>query len=304
MPLEALALVKDRIRKLPDQTRQTILIAWVLGNNIKIDHFKQVVSDSLMPLAQLESQNSYGKLPPKFEQWLDDDKKLIPNFFHFVCDKLKFEHLISNYSSHLGFFHDKIREAAYDLLPPQGRTPIHKCYGEILAIMLRNEEANGQKPSSKDIFEAAFHIMKGFAGTQSRIARDLLHLASIRAIDSFEIAKANEYPSFASTLFDRVLNAKDKELRVKIHTSWANCLAISESIEDAITLCQEILLFVTDPLQKAEAYSKLADFHMQMFRHTESLEAGIKGLDLLNEKLIYKKTKGFIYALLMVQKLL
>ena len=298
----ALALVKDRICKLPEGPRQTVLIAGVLGNNIDINHFRKVVSECLLPLVKLESKFEVGEFHFGFEQWFDGENKLISDFFPFVCDKLRLEHLITNSAIHFSFFHDKIREAAYELLPAEARQPIHKCYGDILANILLGSENSGNKPSSKDIFEAAFHIMEGYDGTSSRISRDLLHLASMRAMDSFVYSKAKEYLSFASHLFDIKLTEEDKKQWVSIHTSLAHCLALNERLDEAIKLYEEILLFVHDPLQKAEIYAKLTEYNMQMFRHREASEAGIKGLGLLNETMIHTHFKAIWYGLYILPK--
>ncbi len=298
----ALALVKSRLCNLPEGVRQTILIAGVLGNNIEMSHFKKVVSECLLPLVKLETKIAIGEFHCGFEQWFDSENKLISDFFPFVCDKLRLEHLITNSAIHFSFFHDKIREAAYELLPVEARLPIHKCYGEILADILLTQEKSGNNPSSKDIFEAAFHIMEGYDGTSSRVCRDLLLLASTRAMDSFVFTKAKDYLTFASYLFKIKLNEEDKKQWVSVHTLLAHCFALNERLDDAIKLYEEILLFVHDPLQKAEIYAKLTEYNMQMFRHREASEAGIKGLGYLNETMIHTQFKAIWYGLYLLPK--
>ena len=82
---------------------------------------------------------------------------------------------------------------------------------------------------------------------------------------------------------------------IEVHELLAECLALSEQIEQALELYGKVLDLVVEPLKKAELYGKIAQYNMALYRYSTSLQNGIKGLSIVNTKFTNSEISAIIY---------
>ena len=275
----AAGLVAERIRCLPLPAKEVILVASVLGNSIELNALKHVLNKSIIRKLANESNYSFKE---EIELWKSSNEFQLDKFLESACEKLNRDHLINLSDLKLTFFHDKIRESAYELLDLIDKKNIHRDFAEYFSPTYLDKENTSQKVSSKDIFELAFHVIQGFESQYTNSARKLLYLAAQRATEVFSYAKSREYLETASKMFASEIETNDLNQWIEIHDLLADSLALSEQLESAINLYKLILERVENKLHRAELYAKLSEYNLFLFRYKESLDASVNGTKLIN----------------------
>jgi serine/threonine protein kinase/serine phosphatase RsbU (regulator of sigma subunit) len=268
-------LVAERINRLTGLSRDLILAASVAGNSVSLEALTSLL------------QNLYPELCQDRVAW---QRQL-----ELACDELVHKHLILPHDRKLIFFHDKIREAAYDQVDPAVRRDYHTAYGYWVTLSLLDPGMQGA--TQKDYFEAAFHIMEGNAKRDAALNRRLLFKAAKAAAAVYAYSKARDFLRFASELFAEDFS-RDPELVqewVALHELWADLLAVSEQIDDALKLYDQVLLYVEDPVQRAQIFARKTEYNLAMFRYKDSLDAAMAGLDALDERIITKEWYAWLY---------
>jgi serine/threonine protein kinase/serine phosphatase RsbU (regulator of sigma subunit) len=270
-------LVAERIKRLTGLSRDLILAASVAGNSVSLEALTSL-------LRQLYPD-------------LSEDTVAWQRQLELACDELVHKHLILPHDRKLIFFHDKIREAAYEQVDLSTRREYHRAYGYWLSLSLLDPEAHGT--TQKDYFEAAFHIMEGYAQQDAPLNRRLLFKAAKAAAAVYAYSKAREFLRFASDLFPEDFD-QDPELIqewVALHELWADLLAVSEQIDDALKLYDQVLRYVEDPVQRAQIYARKTEYNLTMFRYKDSLDAVMAGLKALDERIVTKEWHAWLYIL-------
>ena len=178
----AAGLVAERIRCLPLPAKEVILVASALGNSIELNAIKYVLKNNIK--RKLENEFNF-QIKQEIELWMSSNEFEVDKFLDNACEKLNRDHLINISDAKLTFFHDKIRESAYELLDLNDKKNIHRDFAEYFSPTYLDKENTSQKVSSKDIFELAFHVIQGFESQYTNSARKLLYLASQRATEVF-----------------------------------------------------------------------------------------------------------------------
>ena len=297
----AAGLVAERIKKLPKPALEVILAASALGNTVDLLSLKTVLHKHIK---RKMADNADSELKEQLSHWMQDGNFLVDDFCDFACDKLRRDHLITPSESHFCFFHDKIRESSYELIDVDEKKNIHHDFGEFLAPIYLSQENTAKKVSSKDIYELAFHIIQGFGEVATQSERNLLFLAAQRAVEVFSYAKAREYLETASRMFGSETLAEDLGQWIEIHELLAECLALSEQIEQALNLYDKVLEHVSEPLSRAEIYAKIGEYNFSLFRYSDSVNAAIKGLRITKIKFINSEPEALLYMFIWIPKLI
>jgi serine phosphatase RsbU (regulator of sigma subunit) len=268
-------LVAERIKRLAGLSRDLILAASVAGNSVSLDALTSLLQ-KLYPEHTLDRVSWQRQL-------------------ELACDELVHKHLILPHDRKLIFFHDKIREAAYEQVDPALRREYHRVYGYWLTQNIFDPDA--QTVTQKDYFEAAFHVMEGDARRDAALNRRLLFKAAKAAAAVYAYSKARDFLRFASELFPENF-AEDPAMVqewVALHELWADLLAVSEQIDDALKLYDQVLHYVEDPVQRAQIYARKTEYNLAMFRYKDSLDAVMAGLEALDEKIITQEWYAWLY---------
>jgi serine/threonine protein kinase/serine phosphatase RsbU (regulator of sigma subunit) len=268
-------LVAERIKRLTGLSRDLILAASVCGSSVSLEALTTLL------------QNHYSELSLDRVAW----KRQL----ELACDELVHKHLILPHDRKLIFFHDKIREAAYEQVEPDLRRDYHGAYGYWLTLGVLDPGTRGV--TQKDYFEAAFHVMEGNAQQDAPLNRRLLFKAAKTAAGVYAYSKARDFLRFASDLFPENFNENPESVQewVALHELWADLFAVSEQIDDALKLYDQVLLYVEDPVQRAQIYARKTEYNLAMFRYKDSLDAVMAGLEALDERIITKEWYAWLY---------
>ena len=210
------------------------------------------------------------------------------------------------------FLHDRIREAAWNLLSKNEAKILHRRYGESLAIHFA---ADPLAADPRSLFEAAFHLAEADDGLQVDLAHKVLMYAGQRSIEMFAYKQAAAFLSRARQILETKREAApiatkalvEKEIRPKLVQTielLADALALSEQVKEAIILYEEILLLVEEKPHRSEIYSKISSNNLYLFRYVESINAGGQGLQELDEPFVSTKSEAIIALLLLLPKAL
>lgn len=279
---ELSGLVKERIGKLSKNANSLLRLTSIAGTT---------VNDEILQLIWIDK--SLRSMESDSKRTLENSLKELK----LAKEELLRNHFIKETNGGFSFFHDKIREAAYSLLDPEARSHLHDIIGiyrakDILACK------RDQKTSTNDFFETAFHIVNSAKPSSPDVAKEFLYLAAQSAIKVFAYTKAQEFLKKASELFPQDLDAKDFDAWILIHELLADTLAVSESVDQALKLYDQVLEKTKDPVHIAKIYSKKAEYNLSLFRYKVSLESAKLGLGIFNLHLIDDEKMSIIRTVL------
>ncbi len=209
-------LVSERIEKLESLPRHLMQAASIVSNAINLK--------TLITLL--------GVLEPEIASASETDAL---QGIRGVHDELVQKHLVLPHEERFVFFHDKIREASLALLTPELKKQLHSCYAQSLGRELLQSDKGGR---DKDLFEASWHVMQGTPEDFPQLARRILLRSAQSAKGIFAYTKARDYLAFASQLYQDDYQKDPEQLKewLSIHELWADTLAVSDRVHDALTL--------------------------------------------------------------------
>lgn len=277
-------LVTERLNSLSQTSFEVIKTASIAGSSIQVKH-----------LCTLIEQLHQRKESPN--QWIDFQGKPSNVVVNLAMDELRRKHLITEEIEVFRFFHDKIRDAAFQLNNENDEKITHTIYGNILSKSLAN---NGDQLETKDIFEAAFHVTAGDPTEFKELSKNTLVLAGQKATSIFAYQKAKDYLEAATKIVPQDpigISDQPNEIAewIMIHELYADALALSEDLHGAIFIYHKILDWEKETFNRATIFSKLASNNLFLFQYPESIDAGIKGLKELNEPYMKSEIFSLLY---------
>lgn len=267
-------LVSERIKKLDDLPKHMMQAASIASNAITLKSLTTL-------LAVLE---------PNIATASNLDALQI---IRGVQDELVQKHLVLAHDERFLYIHDKIREASLALLSPELKKKLHSCYARSLGEELLKSKKVGQ---DKKLFEAAWHVIQGAPEEFPQLARRILFRAALSAKYIFAYKKARDYLAHASELYGSDYHYDPEQLQewLEVHELWADTLAVSDRVHDALKLYDKVLQHATDPLLKAEIYAKITECNLTLFRYIDCMKAAIQGLDAIGERMIVEEWKAYV----------
>lgn len=279
---ELSGLVKERINQLSTAGSKLIRFSSIAGNTI---------SNGLLELIWTHR----GDTP---KENIDSRKEALKEL-NLAREELLQNHFITDTQNGVAFFHDKVREAAYAMTDNKDRAEIHDVIGTYRSYEILRRKNLDETPS-KDFFETAFHIVNSKKPSDPTTSRKVLYLAAQKAIKVFAYTKAQEYLKKASEFFDKPLGENTLKEWIQVHELLADTLAVSESIDLALKIYDEVLEKAKDPIQVANIYSKKAECNLSLFRYKESLESAHLGLNIFKLHLVTDEKMSFVRTFLML----
>lgn len=274
-------LVGNRITKLAPLPKTILLYASVIGNVISDSDFCEILSSQLEALRSL-LPNASGNESSQ-------------DILRIVKNQLQQENLIHNKQQILSFYHDKVREAAYEQVSDHDKLLMHHLYGTHLGKLLNSHHDTAQ--NSKSLFDAAFHISLGNPAQEPELSRSILHKAAKAAVGVFVYSKAREYLELARSLFPRNLSPEEVIEWIEINEILADTLAITGRLEESLELYDLALSKTVDRVKKAEIYAKKTECSLSLFRYQSASDAATKGLECLNVRILRSQTLAAVYII-------
>lgn len=247
------SLVSDRIAELNNESKQLLLVASIVGNEV--------------PLAAVDFM-------------LEDKEQQNPLLRSLA--ELSEKHLIYFNRDTLTFVHDKVREAAYQMAGHDLRTDCHHAYAVWLDQKISSKSAQGASINIEP-FELAFHLKNGRPQRNPEWARNILYTAGRMALKLFAYQKALEYAQTAHQLLPADFTTDKGTLLefVKISELLGDARVLNEDPVGAVDLYTHLLDYISDDLHRTELLAKLCECNLTLFRYRDSIEAGMQGVKLL-----------------------
>jgi predicted ATPase/GAF domain-containing protein len=180
------------------------------------------------------------------------------------------------------FVHDRVREAAYSLIPDEEREALHLKIGRLLLAATPEEEREDH------IFDLVKHLNVGQALMTEEERVEVAHLNLVAG------QKARETTAYASAL--RYLRAgvealgkggwsEQYELAFALYRGRVEAEHLNGNFEQAEALAEVVLEQARSDLERAEMYSMLIVLYTMSARYGEAIQMGRKALRLLGEDL-------------------
>ncbi|MEN9809820.1 MAG: Serine/threonine-protein kinase PknL [Pseudomonadota bacterium] len=264
------SLVSDRINELNADSKQILLVASAVGNEVHL-----AAIDFLLREKQLNT--------PLLR----------------CLSELSEQHLIYFNRDTLTFVHDKVREAAYQLAGHELRTDCHQGYAVWLHRKMGvGDDEQKRRIASNELFELAYHLKNGRPQKQPEWSREILLQAGRMALKVFAYQKALEYAQTAHQLLPDDCTANQQLLSefVQITELLADARVLNEDPVGAVDLYTSIITY-TDDMHKTEILAKLCECNLTLFRYRDSIAAGEQGMRYLNKKIDISEFRALLVVI-------
>lgn len=267
------SLVSERIAELNQDTRQLLLVASVVGNEVHLGAIDFLLRERDIKTPLLRS-----------------------------LSELSEKHLIYFGRDTLTFVHDKVREAAYQMAGHDLRTDCHHGYAVWLHRKMQEDEKSGVRRVSIEPFELAYHLKNGRPQRDPAWARGILLNAGRLALKVFAYQKALEYAQTAHQLLAADITASKENLNefILITELLGDARVLNEDPVGAVDLYTNLLDYISDDTHKTEILAKLCECNLTLFRYRDSIEAGTQGIELLKRKIDTNELKSLGIVLLLL----
>ncbi|MGD2181356.1 PAS domain S-box protein [Lusitaniella coriacea] len=266
-------LIARNIKKLPIRTQEILKTAACIGNQFNLDILAAIAEETNVETAShLWSALQESLIVPTNEAY-----KIPLIFSQDELDKA------SDIKVDYRFLHDRVQQAAYNLISREDREKIHLKIGQFLL----------QKMTDRDRKDDLFLLVNQL-NFGARLLRDRAHKEELAQLNLIAGQKAR-----ANMAYEAAVNYFNSGLELLCKKSWDNCyqLTLSLFLEAAeaeyLNLNSQRANFLTDTgIQKAKTildrvkfYQTKIKFFVSENKANEALEMGISSLAMLNIRL-------------------
>ena len=192
------------------------------------------------------------------------------------------------------FVHDRVREAAYELIPETLRTQMHLRIGRLLV----------EKMTPDDVTEKIFDIVNQFNSGLSLIydpaererVAELNLWAGRKAKSSTAYESACAYLSVAADLVEPTVWDRHYELAFALWLERAECEFLQGNFDKSETLIAELLARAASKIDKAAAYRLKILLHILRAEYWQAVDNGLDCLRLLGIDIPAKPTRDQVDA--------
>ncbi|HVE23138.1 MAG TPA: AAA family ATPase [Acidocella sp.] len=176
------------------------------------------------------------------------------------------------------FLHDRVREAAYSLIPPDQRAAIHLRIGRCLVAAMGNEK------SGEHIFDVVNQFNHGAAllsdpGEIEQVA-ELNLRAGRKAKASTAYVSACRYFSAGTALLGPAGWATRYDLALRLSLERAECTFLSSQFDEAEGLIEELIHKAQSKIDKAAAYRLKIELYVVKSKNAEAVDCALGCLKL------------------------
>jgi anti-anti-sigma factor len=176
------------------------------------------------------------------------------------------------------FLHDRVLQAAYALIEPEGKEQVHHEIGTLLWAR------SGEIPRDEDLLEIVRHMNLGrrMARDAERAAMAQLNLRAGRKARAATAHKAAaDYFSAGIDLLGDAGWTREDDLCFTLHVECAECAYLSGAFERAEALFQLLLPRARSNLARARVHDLRVVLYMTIGKFVDAVRVGREGLELL-----------------------
>jgi PAS domain S-box-containing protein len=192
------------------------------------------------------------------------------------------------------FLHDRIRQAAYMLVPEDRRAEVHLRIGRVLLASMTADEL------AEHLFDVANHFNRG-----ATLLVDLDEKAQVAAIELRTGRKAKASTAYASALVYfstgmALLHERDwgrqYELTFSLWLECAECELLSRNFENAERLIVDLLQRAASKVDRAAVYRLKVQSHVMMSENQQAVASALVCLRLFGIDLLAHPTEEQVQA--------
>ena len=188
--------------------------------------------------------------------------------------------LVLRQESDYTFLHDRIRQAAYSLIPEEGRADLHLRIGRALLASMAPDQF------AEHLFDVAWQLNRGAVqlidrDEKAEVARIELH-AGRRAKASAAHESACVYLSAGMVLLDERDWDSQYELMFSLWLERAECEFLTGNFENAEQLIVKLLQRASSKVDQAAAYTLDVSLYTAKSKTTRAVERALKCLRLFD----------------------
>jgi PAS domain S-box-containing protein len=256
------------LRKLPETTQNSLRLAACVGNNFDL-HTLSIIDEKSLG-------ETYAELLPAIKQGI-----ILPtsDLEAVGLEAIDSQLLILNYK----FLHDRVQQAAYTLIDDSQKKVVHLQIGRML---LQNTPP---AQTAEKIFDFVGHLNQSYDLITDRAEKiELVRLnleAGRKAKNATAYNSAWEYLNIAEKLLSEKNCEENYELFFSISRNLAKVEYLNGNYDRAETLLKLALTQAKSIVEKVELYRLLIVVYTAAAKFLEAIEAGRKGLALLDIQL-------------------
>jgi len=259
-------LMIQKIKRLPDVTQKALNLGACIGNVFELSTLALVCEEALPVLIQ--------HLWPALEQGM----LVARGDRHKLLKIMGEQDNTEGFNELLHFQHDRIQQAAYEVVAPEDREIVHLKIGQILLNDLTEQEVEDQ------LFAITGQLNDGRKFVVEETARVALAELNVRAGKKAEAATAYgpalEYFRIARGLLPDLLWKEHYVLTFELFKALAECEYLEGNLDVSEVVFDEALINVTSKYDRCDIYVlKLILFFTQN-KYIESIQMGVEALQL------------------------
>ncbi|MGJ5630501.1 ATP-binding sensor histidine kinase [Nostoc sp. CALU 1950] len=265
---DALELIVRNIKKLPQETQQVLKLAACVGNRFNIDILAIVNEKSQSETASelWEALQASLILP------LSDNYKAPLFFDKDISISLESQELKVSYK----FFHDRIQQAAYSLIPESQRKQTHLKIGQLILESCQIEEIE------ENIFNIVNHLNFGTEFICDQSQKDQLAklnlIASQKAKASSAYEAALSYSTGGLELLTPSSWENNYDLMLTLHLESVELEYLNTNFTRAAILTEIILEKANNLLDQVKAYQLQIQFYMAQNQMLKAIDTGLEAI--------------------------
>lgn len=267
-------LLISRIDKLPEKTQNLLELAACIGHTFDISTLSIICEQSLAETAKLMLQATKAS----FIVPVNGDYHLFEIIAAENVDVSQFEDLTK-----YRFIHDKIQQAAYQMIPSEIKCQVHLKIGRLLLSKIHLSEADDR------LFDILNHF--NFSINDIDDEKEKLKLAQYnlwagrKAKMSIAYQSAKEYIHCGLKMLEKIDENIKYDLQFSLIKELAVCQYLTGEYEEAEHNFNKLLVSAKEPLVTMEVYKLNCEMLSTLNRHEEALQLGLKFLATVNIKI-------------------
>jgi histidine kinase len=289
-------LMTDGLTDLPDRTREVLQHAAVLGNTFGLADLSDTIGNTPPKVySELKPAIKGGYLNPVDTSY----RALALDTNHTPSEN----ELVSQIKSiRVTFSHDKVQQAAYNLIPPGERQYVHLKIGRLL-IQNRNTQQ-----LLDDIFEVLNHFVISFQLIENeeeklRIA-ELCFIAGKKAKDSTSYNQGVNFLNVAKDLLGENSWTNNYKLTYNILKELGECEYLNDNPAQAEFYFKQLLQNSKTRFEKLQVYYLHSSLYLKIGNTMESLRLGMEAARMYNIRFPENKTAIQVITLFTMAKYL
>ncbi|MCC5614143.1 AAA family ATPase [Nostoc sp. CHAB 5836] len=252
------SLMIGRMQKLPKATQEVLKLASCIGNRFDLEVLALVGEQSIEETANALVEAILRGLIVSIESDENADK---------------------NYR----FYHDRVQQAAYALIPDESKSAVHLKIGQLLLKNASDEEVNEQIFDLVNQLNLAVVLI--VEQTEKNELLRLNLIAGKKAKASTAYTPAKRFFSVAMNLLAKNAWIEQYEQTFTLFRESAECEFLTGNLEEAEKLFELLLLKAKSHVEKSNIYMLQIRLYQVAGRYEEALKLGLESLKLFGVKL-------------------